>query len=121
MGKLSSLHHQIQDSINNAISTSERTYFSLTEKSASFCSKWYQQHNSSIAKACNSLREFNIKSGEKLAAVIAKIEKEPTTEDKVKETIDQAAEATKTLVEKAAEQAAKLNEKAKKVKEDVLA
>lgn len=102
MGKLLSLQAQVQKSVGSAISKVEDQYLVLIQKSAELTDKLYDQNRAAAIKACRKLRELNGKAGEKAASLIAKVEKKPTTEDKVNGAVDKAAKATKSVVGKAA-------------------
>jgi len=121
MGKLLSLQEQIQNTVDSTISKAEEFYLSVADKSADATDKLYDQHKELIAKMFSSLKDLNTKSGEAVAAIIAKVEKEPTTEEKVKDAVDKAADVTKSVVEKTAEKVSKMADKVEKVKEEALA
>jgi uncharacterized protein HemX len=108
MGKLLSLQSQLQNAIGSTISKAEDQYLLLIQKTAGLTDRFYDTNRASAVKACRKLRELNGKAGETVASLIAKIEKEPTTETKVKNAVDKAAEATKSVVGKAAKAAGRV-------------
>ncbi len=121
MGKLLSIQKQIQENVETVINKAEEQYLALSDKTAEFTNKAYDQQKQLVVKFCAQLRDFNDKAAEASAKVISKVEKEPTTEDKAKEAVDKAAEATKTAIEKAAVVAEKAATKAKAAAEEATA
>lgn len=120
MGKLLSLQSKLQQSVESVISKGEDQYLSLVQKSAQLTDKFYDKNKEVAIKACVKLQELNGKAGEAAVSLISKVEKEPTTEEKAKNAVDKAAEATKSMIEKTAEQAAKVASKVERVTEEAL-
>lgn len=102
MGKLLSLQSQVEQSVGSAITKAEDLYLSLIKKTSELTDNFYDTNRTATIKACRKLRELNVKAGEAAASVIAKVEKEPSKEEKVKGAVDKAANVTKKAVEKAA-------------------
>lgn len=121
MSKLLSAQQKLQETIESTIGKAEEQYLSLSEKSAELTGKLHSQNSDAAKKASVKLRELNVKAGDALAELIAKIVKEPTTEEKVLEVVEKAAEATKSAVEKTADKVEKVAKKAGKVKKEVMA
>ena len=121
MGKLLSAQQKIQESIESTIGKAEEQYLSLSEKSAKLTGKFHSQNKDVAKKAGHKLRELNEKAGDALAELIAKVEKEPTTEEKVIEAVDKAADTTKSVVEKTAKKVKKVAKKVEKVTKEATA
>lgn len=117
MGKLLSIQKQIQENVDTVINKAEEQYLTLTEKTVELTNKAYDQQKQLVVKFCAQLRELNSKAGDASAKLIAKVEKEPSVEEKAKEAVDKAADVTKTAIEKAAIVAEKAANKAKAVAE----
>lgn len=117
MGTLLSLQNKAQDAIESVINTIEDGYLSAAQKSIDLI----DQNKRLAIQTSTRLRDLNTIAGKTVATLISKIEKEPTTEEKVKDAVDKAADATKTVVEKAAEKASKVADKIEKVAEEALA
>ena len=112
---------KIQETIESTVGKAEEQYLLLSEKSAELTGKFHSQNKELATKAGCKLRELNVKAGDALAELIAKVEKEPTAEEKVIEAVDKSADATKSVVEKTAGKVKKVAKKVEKVTKEATA
>ena len=84
MGKLTSIQQQVQDSVETAIETTEKTYITLAAKPFELSNKLHSLHDDGVASLADLLRDLNKQVGKFSSEILSKFEKEETKTEKAK-------------------------------------